>query len=71
MLLSVIIHFDELGIEESVRLAANLVLGSIIHAQPPSPAVDVDAQALPGEGLLEDALPQIACEEQGVQRAAA
>ena len=54
------------GTEQAVRLRADLVGGAIVDAQGARAAADVHAERLPRERLLEDALAEVAGEEQSV-----
>ena len=53
--------------EQAVGLRADLVRGAVVDAQGARAAADVDAERLPGERLLEDALAEVAGEEEGVR----
>jgi hypothetical protein len=66
-LLSVPVHVGELGAEEAVGLHADLVGRPVVDPQGPGAPPDIDAQRLPGKGLLEDPLAQVAGEEQAVR----
>ncbi len=57
--------------QQSVRLHPDLVGGAVIDMQRARAAADIDAERLPGKGLLEDALAQVAGEEQAVGALAA
>ena len=59
------------GPQQPVGLAADLVGGPVVDAQRARATADVDAERLPRERLLEDALPEVAGEEQRVGPAAA
>jgi hypothetical protein len=47
-------------------MRADLMGGTIIDTQGARPAPDIDAEGLPREGLLEDALAQVAGKEKGI-----
>lgn len=61
------VHVGQLGTEEAVGLHADLVGRPVVDPQGPGAPPDIDAQRLPGEGLLEDSLAQVAGEEQAVR----
>ena len=64
--LAVAVHVGHLRAEQAVRLHADLVGGAVVDAQGARAAADVHAEGLPGERLLEDALPEVAGEEERV-----
>ncbi len=64
--LAVAVHIGHLRPEQPVRLHADLVGGAVVDAQGAGAAADVHAEGLPGERLLEDALAEVAGEEQRV-----
>ena len=55
----------DFGAEEPVGMGADLVRGAIVDPEGSRAASNVHAKRLPREGLLEDALPDISCEEEG------
>ena len=55
------------GRDQTVRDLPDLMRGAIIDLERRRPAADVDAEPLPREGLLKDALSEIAGEEQRVR----
>ena len=59
---------DDFRPEQPVRLHPDLVRRSVVDPQRPRPAADIHAEGLPRERLLEDALPEVAGEEQRVLR---
>jgi len=65
-ILRVPVHIGHLWPEQPVGVAADLVGGSIVYSQGLGAAADIDTQGFPGERRLEDALSQIAREEQRV-----
>ena len=69
--LAVAIHVGHDRAEQTVRLRADLVGGAIVDAQGARAPADVDAEGLPGEGLLEDALAEVAGEKESVGSTAA
>ena len=62
----VAIHVGHYGAEQAVRLRADLVGGAVIDAQGSRTPTDVHSEGLPREGLLEDALPEVAGKKQSV-----
>jgi hypothetical protein len=64
--LCVAIDIRDFRAQEPISLFADLVRGPVIDLQGSGPAADVHAQGLPGKGLLEDPLAQVAREEQGI-----
>ena len=62
--LAVAVDVGDLGAEQAVGLLPDLVRGAVVDAQRARAAADVDAERLPGERLLEDALAEVAGEEQ-------
>ena len=62
--LGVAVHIGHLRAEQAVGLRADLVRGAVVDAQGARAAADVDAERLPGERLLEDALAEVAGEEE-------
>ena len=64
----VAVDVAHLGRQEQVGLAANLVRGAVVDAQGARPAAHVDAEREPGERRLEDALAEVAGEEQSLFR---
>ena len=69
--LAVAIHVGHDGAEQAIRLRADLVRGAIVDAQSARAAANIDAERLPRERLLEDALAEVAGKEQRIGTAAA
>ena len=65
-ILAVAIHVGHDRAQKAVRLRADLMGSAIIDAQGARASADIDAQSLPRERLLEDALPEIAGEKERV-----
>ena len=69
--LAVAVHVGHLRAEQAVGLLADLVRRAVVDAQGARAAADVHAERLPRERLLEDALAEVAGEEQRVGPSAA
>src|SRR5262249_17755972 len=65
--ITVAIHVGDNRAEQPVRLSANLMGSTIVDTQGARPTSDINAERLPREWLLEDALAEIASEEQGIR----
>jgi len=63
------VDVGHLGRQQAIRAFPDLMRGSVIDAQRERSAAQIDAHGLPGEGLLENPLPQIAGEEEPVRPA--
>lgn len=63
---AVFVDVDNGRAEQPVCLDANLVGGAVVDAERAGSAADVDAEGIPGEGLLEDPLAKVAGEEEGI-----
>lgn len=61
------INICEFRGEEAVCRGADLVGSAVVDAEGGGAATDVDAEGLPGEGRLKDALAEIASEEEAVE----
>ena len=70
-MIGIAINIGDDGAEQPVGLCAYLVRRPVVHAQGARTAADVDAKGLPGERLLEDALPKVAGKEQTIGTAIA
>jgi hypothetical protein len=57
------VHIGQLRPQESVGVHSDLVRRPVVDSQRPGTATDIDAESLPGKGLLEDPLAEVACEE--------
>ena len=65
-LFGIAVDVGDFGSEKEVGLAADLVGGAVVDLKSGGAATHINAQGLPGEWLLEDALAKIAGEEEGV-----
>jgi hypothetical protein len=65
------VELEQAGRKQEVGTAANLAGGAVVHLQGARPAADLDALGRPGEGRAEDALADVAGEEQAVDLASA
>ena len=64
--LAVAIHVGHDRAEQTIRLRTDLMGSAVIDAQGAGASPDIHAEGLPGEGLLEDALAQVAREKEGI-----
>ncbi len=65
-ILGVAVDVGDDGWEEAVGLTTDLVGGSVVDAEDVGAAADVNAERFPGKGGLEDALAEVAGEEEAV-----
>ena len=71
LVVDIAVRIRDFRVQQSIGLRTNLMRGPVIHPQRARSSANVDAELLPREGLLEDALAEIAGEEEAVGTATA